>query len=1407
MTTVNVTGTANYTGDQIAGQGNVTGTLTMVLGAGDLADVVGLALSTRTDTSTTVTWAPILGATSYTYEYAPMAGGEPGTYSSPVSVSTNEATIAGLTPGQAYRVRIKAVYGSSGSSAGSTLDVYTIDAPEAPDAPTNLRTTSLTTTSVGLAWDAVAGATGYKVYVRLETDAYLPTPTATPASPQQEIISMTSGSKYVIKVHSTNGTFDSVGAAEITITIPSAALGEPSSLTVASISSTTANLTWTAATGASTYLIDWKRTADSTYGVPVEQTALAFAVPNLLPATGYTFRVRARAGTTVSTGVTVTGTTTGSTSGGGSTITPVSDSDSRWTWRVDGTKSFADIGASGLHSRQVSALTPVELSGTNGAVDDGVNQILKKVTDPGTSGEEVILQKLSSSLASGGGPNGSWSGTWRSEISGVVDDWETDASQLVEWDKEYWIGWAVWLDADMISSPSLSVMDLHHHWADGPVGPVGLTVFCNANGWTWRIRYNRNPPANANDRTEVDIVDDRPAKTGMWTYWVCKVRTGPTDTSFCKVWLKEGSGSLQLVADYSGPIGYAGYKPVFYPKFGLYSFTATWPTGAGTSPTKTMYTKKYMVINAVSGTPTIDETVMLGTIDSSTTTGSGSNNPDDWTGSTFIATNLVVNTPAAVNGDTMWLAVAYRSDAFAATTPSGWTLEKTVDPTNGKAKLLLYRKTFTADAAASSVTVAFSSEVGGVWRLLRTGKTADILDTISSSSASSFDTKSVTAGSDNSTLVHWVASGTYNRIIQTAGGMTAQAGGSATAPDGPAMIAATRLISKGVTGSYAYTPVDSVTGAIAADGYGAITLVLRASAAGNTGGSGGVGSTSMTVNVPAANSGDTQFIAVTFEDGSANSLTTPTGWTLRESVLQGTGRTSLLSKDLTADTAAADLTLSFSGAVTGGAVAWKDKGTYRVDASAVGASSTSIAVPSVTATLDASRWYQIATAATSAVTLTKPADVTLVGTAKDATAGPTVAVGYKAVNAGATGTQNWTSSVADTNSGISFILDGNATSSPGGADAFEVGSHAHGNPDGSDRHATGAFPSSTNTMEPFNFGAVRTHNVMILQRTTANGAAQHIGWWTGSSASGSGGNTYNWTTFDNWCSKMIARGHKILFNPFGCPPHAARLSDYTDKYGVTGGTSGPKNFTAWREMIKDTLIHFVDTHGAGNLFGVEWWNEPLYGAANPPNDHFLVARGYASGHANPAQRLYADICKYSKLGWDDAVAARSALSGKPVMIGAHERFSDAAFDQLFNAKDEDDNSILNHGNAISTHPYGQIDNWGSNWLLSPLTQRLKNWMALKNISTWPIHATEAGINAEPWGAGAWFRNLTIERRGDAIKDWHRQLKAAGYKSLFNYGSDNTEKFNGVGFMGNPYESDKGPIRTALNEIYTELQKS
>lgn len=1078
---LNVSGTGTVSSPSFSGVASVAGVLQLTF-TGALSDVAGLAATPVGSTAMDLAWTTATGATSYLVDYRVSNAIGSGAYSAPASVSGSAYRVTDLSPGVAYEFRVVAVYGTSGSSPGVSVIRSTPDTTVTLSAPSNLRLSAIAATTATVEWQAVTGATGYKVWIRATNGGtYSAQPNGTPAGLTYTFPVLVASTAYTVRVAATSGLTDGP-TTEITIATPAGAIADPSGLAV-TMSSNGASLSWTAGSGAASYLVDWQVTGTS-YGLPIEVAATTSAVTGLSPGVGYTFRVRSRSGTTLSAGVTVAGTTTGTATGG---------------------TTAADV----------------------------------------------------------------WSG---------------------------------------------------------------------------------------------------------------------------------GSG-----------------------------------TGSSLSVTK----------------------------------------------------------PAATAGQRYLLWVTRKSKATAATTPASFSALSTQTNAASAGETILYEKV-SAGETAGSITLAFGASVDAAWVLLLTSKARTVAPVGTQNGfASTFIAPSITATAANSTLAHVLATSQWPRTFGLPGGVTAQGGSPFSASNGPSILAATATVNAGATGAYSYTPVDPATSLNDGDDYQAISVVLDGAAA--TGGSGSTGAlvTSLAANVPAANSGDTRFLAAVWKDATTRSIATPSGWTQAGTVTTSVGRLTVWYQVLTADVAAGTQTLTITGGSADIATyAWTGRGAFRVAVTGSGASATTATAPTATATTANSTQFQIAASAQFPRTFTQPGGVTLLGQ-QAAGSGPALAAGFRTVAAGATGTSAWTLSTSDDWLAMNIILD--AASGGGGSGSgniFYLGSHQHGREDNSDRHPAGAFPASINTMEAFNFGAVRTHDCE---------AAVLLPWWTGRTGGigGAGPNVYNWSLLDRWTDKVVGRGHKILFSVSLCPRWASRLPDQATVYGP-GATTGPANWAAWRSMVADTVARIETRHGAGTIIAVEPCNEPV-GGDDLARGQFMDATGYAPGVTDQIARLTADMTKHTFLGVRDVSATI------PVPIGSHTYQNENDTRRLMGARTSQNEPITSFGTAWSFHPYGLYDGNGISPGLTEITAQMRALAAAYGTASWPFWGTEVGLYY-PWEErkAAWWTGLSVADRAFHLQQWCAAYKEQGYVALMTYSVDATPDGSGLSFLGNPEQN--AAIRTAMNAAFAALNK-
>ena len=129
------------------------------------ATPTGLATSNVTTSSFAVNWNASTGATSYDLQIR-QQGGSWSTY----NTTATSYNVTGLASSTAYEVKVSAKNNAGSSAYSSVVSVTT--ATPVPAVPAGLVSSSVTTNSAVLAWNAVPGATSYDVQVRLQDGAW-----------------------------------------------------------------------------------------------------------------------------------------------------------------------------------------------------------------------------------------------------------------------------------------------------------------------------------------------------------------------------------------------------------------------------------------------------------------------------------------------------------------------------------------------------------------------------------------------------------------------------------------------------------------------------------------------------------------------------------------------------------------------------------------------------------------------------------------------------------------------------------------------------------------------------------------------------------------------------------------------------------------------------------------------------------------------------------------------------------------------------------------------------------------------------------------------------------------------------------------------------------------------------------
>jgi fibronectin type 3 domain-containing protein len=246
----------------------------------------GLAASALSQT-VTLTWTADAAAT---LGYNIYQGTAPGTASSsPIqqNVTGTSAVVSNLQFGQSYVFAIAAV-SASGTSPMSSPAVVTI----VPGAPSGVQVSAAGAGSLSVVWTASSGAKTYNVFEAMSSGAEGTTPILAGLTGTSTTVgNLAAGQQYFFTVIALDAGGTSTSSTQASGTVIPAA---PAGL-VASASNGMVSLSWTAATGASSYDVYEGTTMGAESSVPIQTglTSPSASVGGLHNGTVYFFQIAA----------------------------------------------------------------------------------------------------------------------------------------------------------------------------------------------------------------------------------------------------------------------------------------------------------------------------------------------------------------------------------------------------------------------------------------------------------------------------------------------------------------------------------------------------------------------------------------------------------------------------------------------------------------------------------------------------------------------------------------------------------------------------------------------------------------------------------------------------------------------------------------------------------------------------------------------------------------------------------------------------------------------------------------------------------------------------------------------------------------------------------------------------------
>ncbi len=265
-----------------------------------------------TANAVTVTWNKVTNAKEYEVSiYIPGIG-----YVPQPRVKTTSKYISGLDKGETYKVKVRAISGSSSGQYSTEVSFRTSNSSSSggsssssskPARVTGLRTTRVTNDAVTLTWNRSSGATGYKVYVYIPGMGYTyvqnVTGTTATVTGFTSVTGNENGLNYRAKIIAFNSRGDAAESAEVNFRTPrssssgggSSSSSRPTKVTnlrTVTVNSNTATFRYNAVSGATEYEIAL-RTANTSYKVIGRIKSTNLQINNLQPGVTYYLKIAA----------------------------------------------------------------------------------------------------------------------------------------------------------------------------------------------------------------------------------------------------------------------------------------------------------------------------------------------------------------------------------------------------------------------------------------------------------------------------------------------------------------------------------------------------------------------------------------------------------------------------------------------------------------------------------------------------------------------------------------------------------------------------------------------------------------------------------------------------------------------------------------------------------------------------------------------------------------------------------------------------------------------------------------------------------------------------------------------------------------------------------------------------------
>lgn len=240
-----------------------------------------LGSSSITSSSAVLNWAAVSGATNYTVQYKQSTGS---IWTSLAPVTGTSLNLSGLLAATTYNWQVKA-----NCSIFSATQSFTTLSSGGCNAPINLQSSSITSTSAVVSWTLVSGALNYTVqYKMANSSVWISLPNVTGTS--TTITGLVALTNYNWQVKANCSVYSIIASFT---TLQSGSCSAPINLTTTNITSNSALLSWSPVNGATNYTLQYKLTSSNVWITLITISYTSITINGLTPSTTYNWRVKA----------------------------------------------------------------------------------------------------------------------------------------------------------------------------------------------------------------------------------------------------------------------------------------------------------------------------------------------------------------------------------------------------------------------------------------------------------------------------------------------------------------------------------------------------------------------------------------------------------------------------------------------------------------------------------------------------------------------------------------------------------------------------------------------------------------------------------------------------------------------------------------------------------------------------------------------------------------------------------------------------------------------------------------------------------------------------------------------------------------------------------------------------------